>query len=167
MGLPKDRASALRELIPSKISQDGVTAICTVGRQLALRLDRLIRLIEAPTEEGLPVLPGARGVITVTGTELLALTLASFPRDHRTISVSTSETPLSVNPSAYWTAVAVANNDNAKRLWYGSGTVAVNAGPFIPPGEQLILYVPPSETLYGIVDGASITVGVSSLIVPR
>jgi len=163
MSIPGMSLERWRQSMPD-ISQDGVAAICAVGRQLAMRIDRLIALMERPAVE---VAPGAERLITATGLELLALSLASFPRDHANVVVTTSATPLSVNPLASWVAVAVANNDNAKKLYYGCGSVAVNAAPFVPPGEFMVLYVPPSETLYGIVDIANISVGVSNLIIPR
>lgn len=146
----------------SGLSQDEITALCAIGRQLAVRLDRLIEGIY-----GLRQLQEERQLITVDVPEILALQLASFPSDHSSVTVTTAPTILMENPTDRWSAVLIANTDNAQRLYYGIATVTKDSAAFIPSSDCLKIYIPPSETLYGLVEGASITAGVSNLVIPR
>jgi hypothetical protein len=146
----------------SGLSQDEVTALCAIGRQLATRLDRLIEGIY-----GLRQLQEERQIISVDVPEILALQLASFPSSHTKVIVETTPTTLVENPTDRWSAVIVTNLDNAQRLYYGTGTLGTETAPFIPSSDCLKIYIPPSETLYGIVELATITAGVSNLVIPR
>ena len=146
----------------SGLSQDEITALCAIGRQLAVRLDRLIEAIS-----GLRQLQEQRQLVSVDVPEILALQLASFPSGHSKVTVTTTATILMENPTDRWSAVMVANLDNAQRLHYGTGTLGLETAPFIPSSDCLKIYIPPSETLYGLVESASITASVSNLVIPR
>ena len=146
----------------SGLSQDEMAALCAIGRQLAIRLDRLIEAIS-----GLRQLQEERQIVTVDMPEILALQLASFPSGHTKVTVAITPTPLIENPTDRWSAVMVTNLDNAQRLYYGNATVWTDNAPFIPGSDCLKIYIPPSETLYGIVEQATIQAGVSNLVIPR
>ena len=157
MGLPANRPPAFAGL-----SQDEITALCAMGRQLAVRLDRLVNSIS-----GLAQAQEQAQLISVDVPEILALQLATFPSGHASVEVTTAATLLMDNPTDRWSAVMVSNLDNAQRLHYGIATVWTNNAPFIPAGDCLRIFIPPSEKLYGLVEGASITAGVSNLVIPR
>lgn len=165
MALPSDQIRRLQTRLGT-VGPDTISTLCTIGRQLAVRIDRLINLWERPG--GVPVMPGAGPLVTTIGVaEMMALQLASYPRDHASVTVTNSMTPLVENAGARYIAVMVTNLDNAQRLFYGCGSVGVTSAPFIPGQDKGKIIVPPGEILYGIVSGASINVAVSTLAVPR
>jgi len=146
----------------SGFSQDEIAALCAIARQLAVRLDRLIEALS-----GLRQLEEQTQIVSVNVPEILALQLASFPSSHAKVTVAITATVLIENPTDRWSAVMVTNLDNAQRLYYGNATVWTDNAPFIPGSDCLKIYIPPSETLYGIVEQATITAGVSNLVIPR
>ncbi len=143
--------------------------ICSVARQLAWRLDKLIDVIERGVEEEEPPAPSA-APYTPMGrlAELIRLDLANFPKDHRTEAVGILPVILASNPYAYTRPVLVTNLDNALFLYYGTATLAVlTNAPFIPPETAYKLLIPPSQDLYVVGPGpANITVAISNLALP-
>lgn len=155
---------------PLIVGTDPASSICAVGRQLALRLDKLIHLMSQAEEEPEILLPGggiSAAISFATLAELLSLSLASCPRDHQSIPVDTSATKLVENVTDGHVPVLVTNLDNAQDLHWGAATVLVTAGPIIPARTSHKVLVPPNSALYGVVGAASITVAISTLIVPR
>ena len=148
---------------------DLVSAICAGDRQLAVRLDRLISLMEQAAGQDVEVFqrPSSQIVIGLEGVKsLLGMSLASYPRDHATIQVGTTAAKLVENNSDGWISVFVTNLDNAQDLAWGNSTVKPNSGPLIPGKSKEKIHIPPSSNLYGIVGAGSISVAVSTLIVP-
>jgi len=78
---------------------------CSVARQLAYRLDKLIDVIERgeleEEEELLAPVSGPGVAYTPIGrmVELMRLELANFPRDHRTETVGIARIVLTSNPT--------------------------------------------------------------------
>jgi len=142
--------------------------LCSVGRQLGLRLEKIIELLD---KAGIVIPPiGAPGfAITPTGQmiALMRLLAASFPRDLIVVPVTIAATPLVVNPNDHDVAVIITNLDNAQLLHYGSAATMTVQSPIIQTESTEKLLVSASRTLYGIVAGpAAIAVGVSHLDIP-
>jgi len=142
--------------------------LCSVGRQLGFRLEKIIDLLE---NAGIVIPPvGAPGyAITPTGQmiALMRLLAASFPRDLIVVNVTIAATPLVVNPNDFDVPVIITNLDNAQLLHYGSAATMTIQSPIIQTETSEKLLVSASRTLYGIVAGpAAIAVGVSHLDIP-
>lgn len=149
----------------SDVEQDTIAALCAIGRQLAVRLDKLI---EVSQEAQAAYVAGGPGVMTLTELiELLRLDLASFPRDHRQVTVGNTPTLVFENPQNRTIPVLITNQDNAQILHYGQAAVTVTNGPTIGTKESLKVNVSQSSNLYGVVDAGTIEVGVSVLDLPR
>jgi len=142
--------------------------LCSVGRQLGFRLEKIIDLLE---KAGIEIPPlGAPGyVITPTGQmiALLKLLAASYPRDQIIVPVTIAATILVVNANDYDVPVIITNLDAAQLLHYGSAATMTVQSPIIQTESSEKLLVSPGRTLYGIVVGpAAIAVGVSHLDLP-
>lgn len=160
------------EVFPGRVGGGANAAICEVGFQVALRLDELIDLIRQAEPEGVEYIPGTGIPATPAGRnvfliELVGLQLASFPRDHNKIAVTTTATPLMQNLSQRWMAVAVTNNGNSQEVRYGTATALADNAPLIPAKTTEKIVIPPNETLYAIVDSGSVDVAISTLATPR
>ena len=142
--------------------------ICSVGRQLAVRIDKLIDVIERAPEGILPI--GAPGLAIGANAQMVALLrllAASFPRDHQVVAVTVAVTPLIVNPNPYAIPVLITNLDNAQLLHYGSALTITLQTPIIDTERSEKILVSANATLYGLVVGpAAIAVGVSNLDLP-
>lgn len=167
-----DRPLGILDLVPEIRNPNTINALCSIGRQLAYRLDQIAVAL------GEEITPGARiktlrereaGVIDFRRMqELLRLYLASYPRDHSEITVTDTRTRLVENKSMEASApLIVTNNDHAHLLFYGNSTCGVGKAPVIQPEQSLPVNLPRGRTLFGIVGtGLSITVAVSVLELP-
>ena len=163
------------DLFPELRTPGTVDALCSIGRQLAYRLDQIAVLLGEEFEPGARVTErvSERGIGARVSTRdmeyLLMLLLASYPRDHSEVAVTDAATALVENKSMQEPApVIVRNNDHAHLLYYGNSTVGVGKAPAIEPEKCLPIVLPRGRTLYGIVGtGLSITAGVSVLELPR
>lgn len=143
--------------------------VCSVGRQLAYRLEKLIDVLErAPDEEGLGPTTGPGAQYTPVGrmVELMRLQLASYPRNHSIQVVTNAGDLIISNPLSYSIPVLITNQDNAQILWYGSAPATIINAPRIQPEASKKIILSPSSDLYGIVAGANITVAISNLDLP-
>lgn len=142
--------------------------ICSVGRQLAVRIDKLIDVIERAPEGILPI--GAPGLAIGANAQtvaLLRLLAASYPRDHQVVMVTVAVTPLIVNPNAFAIPVLITNLDNAQLLHYGSAATITLQTPIIQTETSEKVLVSANGTLYGIVVGpAAVAVAISNLDLP-
>ena len=148
-----------------------VNAICSVGRQLANRVDQLIRLqsrryitVTGPDGETIIQPEAAPGDDTA---DLLRLVLANYPANHILVTVGTALTPLAENVSPDPVVVMLTNNDAAQILRYGGPTMTQATGLIIQTERSEPVRLPPNSVLYGMVAVATIQVGVSRLILPR
>lgn len=160
MGIP-----GVRKLTP-QLKPDDIASICTIARQLAVRIDDLIAQLAVSPERAFMYAGRETGGIA-EAVYLLRLHLASMPRDHKVVTVTNEATPILENPSGNVVPVMVTNNDNAQYLRYGVGTLAGDTAPIIAPRAKEKIHIPPSTTLYGIVGGGDITVAVSRLALPE
>lgn len=151
------RNAGLGFTIPT-VDTDMISALCAINRQLAERIDQLIEVTRAARGE--PV----RGESV---SDLLRILLASMPRDHRVLTVSTAPTPMAENRGRLDVPVLVTNYDHAQQLRYGTATLTDTSGPVIDPETTEKIVIPPNETLYGLVPAATIQVAVSTLFLPR
>lgn len=146
-----------------------IQVLCSIGRQLALRLDQIIHLQGGPRAlppgNGLEIYEEPRRYDETT--ELLRLVTASYPADHINVTVTTALTPLAENVSPHPVPVLLINNDAAQMLRYGGPTMTLPTGGIIQTEDSGVVHVPPNAVLYGMVAVATISVGVSHLILPR
>lgn len=144
-----------------------IQALCQIGRQLALRLDQIIHLQGGPRapDNGMEIYEEPRRFDETT--ELVRLSLASYPADHIAVAVGTALTPLAENVSPNPVPVLLVNNDAAQLLRYGGPTMTLLTGGIVHTEDSKIIQVPPNATLYGMVAVATISVSVSHLILPR
>lgn len=146
-----------------------IQALCQIGRQLALRLDQIIHLQGG----GRALPPDGREIYdpeirrSDEMTELMRLVTASYPMDHVEVMVGTTITWLAENVSPHPVPVLVINNDAAQMLRYGGPTMTLPTGGIIQTESQKVVHVPANAVLYGVVAVATISVGVSHLILPR
>lgn len=142
--------------------------MCSVGRQLAYRLEKLIDVIERGPDDGLAPLFGPGAVTTPIGQmiQLMRLSMASYPRNHATVAVTNAGIVMISNPHPYSIPVMITNLDNAQFLYYGSSPASVLTAPLIDPESKQKIVLSPNSDLYGIVAGAAIAVAVSVLDLP-
>lgn len=142
--------------------------MCSVGRQLAYRLEKLIDVIERGPDDGIATLFGPGAVATPIGQmiQLMRLSMASYPRNHATVSVTAAGIVMISNPHPYTIPVMITNLDNAQFLFYGSSPASILTSPLIDPESKEKINVSPNSDLYGIVAGAAINVAVSLLDLP-
>jgi len=146
--------------------------ICSVGRQLAYRLERLIDVLErgpAEKEEALvaPTTgPGAAYTPVGRMVELLRLQLASYPRDHQVQTVTAAGVMVVSNTRPYSIALLITNEDNAQKLYYGAAPATTTNAPIIEPETSKKIILSPNADLYCRVIGADITVAISNLDLP-
>lgn len=142
--------------------------MCAIGRQLAYRLEKLIDVIERGPEDGIAPLFGPGAVATPIGQmiQLMRLSMASFPRNHQTVSVTNAGIVMISNPHPYTIPVMITNLDNAQFLFYGSAPASILTSPLIDPEAKEKINLSPNSDLYGIVAGAAINVAVSVLDLP-
>ena len=166
MSLPANRQPAM---FPQVGSQDTIAALCAIGRQLAMRLDELIHIMQQAEgiAPGVPRPPGVPAERAPEWIELMRMLLASYPRAGAALTVGNSAKPIAQNTSSRPIPVLVTNQDHAQILYYGEATVEAGAAATIQPKESKKIIVPESTSLYGIVEGADIQVAVSSLVIPR
>ena len=143
--------------------------ICSVGRQLAVRIDKLIDVIQSAPEGILPV--GAAGLAITPMAQLIALmrlVQASYPRDLQVQTVGIAPaTILIVNPNPYAIPVLVTNLDNAQLLHYGSTATMTVQSPILDTERSERVLVSANRTLFGVVAGpGNIQVGISNLDLP-
>lgn len=142
-----------------------VEVLCSVGRQLAYRLDKLIDVLEP--DEVLPgYRPGERHTPMGRLIELNRLELASYPKDHRIAVITNAGDLIINNPLPYSIPVLVTNLDNAQFLFYGTSRGTVLNAPLIDPESKEKIILSPNSDLFGIVLGAAINVGISNLDLP-
>lgn len=160
------------DLFPEIRNPNTINALCSIGRQIAYRLDQIAVALGEDITPGaridrLTQRPGAR-MDFAEMEYLLRLYLATYPRDHSEINVTDTRTPLVENKSMSAAApVIVTNNDHAHILYYGNSTCGVGKAPVIQPEQSLPITLPKGRTLFGIVDtGLTITVAVSVLELP-
>lgn len=147
------------DLVPEIRNPNTINALCSIGRQLAFRLDQIAFALgeEVGTRE-----PGPGEL-----EELLRLSLASYPRDHSEINVTDTRTPLVENKSMIRAArIIVTNNDHAHLLYYGNSTCGVGKSPVIQPEQSLPITLPRGRTLFGIV-GAGLTITVAASVLEQ
>lgn len=169
MGLPDTVWERMRRGDYSQTDPAILEVVCSVGRQLAYRLEKLIDVLErAPEEPGLVPTTGPGVQYTPVGrmVELMRLQLASYPRDHAIKVVTNGGDLIISNLLPYSIPILITNQDNAQRLWYGSAPATINNAPLIEPEASLKIILSPSSDLYGIVSGANITVALSNLDLP-
>jgi hypothetical protein len=168
MGLPETLWDKIRRGEFPQTDAAIAEVLCSVGRQLAFRLDKLIDIWEHPPEEPEAPLYGPGGAYTPIGrlVELMRLDLASYPRNHAVVVVTNAGVSMIANPLPYSIPVMVTNLDNAQFLYYGSPPAAINTSPIIDPEQSMKILVSPESDLYGIVAGADINVAISNLDLP-
>lgn len=164
------KPSRILDIFPEIRNPNTINTLCSIGRQLAYRLDQIAVAL------GEDIAPGPRVERMAPGVqidlrrleELFKLYLASYPRDHSEITVTDTRTPLVENKSMQRSApIIVTNNDHAHLLFYGNSTCGVGKSPVIQPEQSLPINLPKGRTLFGIVaTGLSITVAVSVLELP-
>ena len=170
MGVPETIWDKIRSGEFGRTDAAIAEVLCSVGRQLALRLDKLIdiqmRAVEEP--EPIPLPFGQKEPYTPIGrlVELMRLDLASYPRNHATVPVTNAGVIMISNPLPYTIPLMVTNLDNAQFLYYGSAPAAITNSPMIPPEQGLKILLSPESDLYGIVAGADINVAISDLDLP-
>jgi hypothetical protein len=166
MGIPENIWTKMRRGEYPETDATILEVVCSVGRQLAYRLEKLIDLLERGPEE--PPL------VTVTTTEqqqqqllaLMRLVAASYPRDHRIVAVTAAGNLIATNPLPYSIPILVTNLDNAQFLFYGTSASTVLNSPMIDPESKEKIMLSPNSDLFGIVVGAAISVAVSNLDLP-
>ena len=163
----------IQDIFPEIRNPNTVDALCSIGRQIAYRMDQIAALLgeESPTQRisrERIVQPGDGARVDLSELiYLMRLLQASYPRDHAAIPVTATRTFLIENKSQEESApVIITNNDHAKLLYYGNATCGVGSSPVIQPEQSLPLKLPPSRTLYGVVDSGTIQVSVSTLELP-
>jgi len=167
MGLPDNIWARIKRGDYSETDAGILEVICSVGRQLAYRLEKLIDVLERGPEE--PVIPIAGpGAYTPMGRLIafMRLDLASYPRDHSVVAVTNAGSLIVSNPLFHSIPILITNLSNAQFLYYGSSSVAITNGPIIDPETSHKILLSPSADLYGIVLGANINVAVSNLDIP-
>jgi len=94
--------------------------MCAVGRQLAYRLEKLIDVIERGPDDGIAPMFGPGAAATPIGQmiQLMRLSMASYPRNHTTVTVTAAGIVMISNPHPYTIPVMVTNLDNAQFLYY-------------------------------------------------
>lgn len=166
--MPNEPLGILK-IFPEMRNPNTINTLCSIGRQIAYRLDQIAVGLGEEIVPGMAVgaRPGARMDYRELE-ELLRMSLASYPRDHSEITVTDTRTPLVENKSMQRAArVLVTNNDGAHLLFYGNSTCGVGKAPVIQPEQSLPVTLPVGRTLFGIVGtGLSITVAVSVLELP-
>jgi len=168
IGLKDDVWEKLRRGEFSQTDGQILEVMCSVGRQLAYRLEKLIDVIERGPEDGIAPLFGPGAVATSMGRmiELMRLSMASYPRNHATIPVTAAGVVMISNPHPYSIPVMITNLDNAQFLYYGSSPASILTAPLIDPEAKEKIILSPNSDLYGIVAGAAIAVAVSVLDLP-
>ena len=141
-----------------------VEALCSIGRQLAYRLEKLIDVLErGPEEPDLPLSGPSSAVSIARLVELMRLDLASYPIDHTTIAVTSSGVLLATNALPHSIPLMITNLSNADILYYGDSRATIANAPIIDPETSKKILLSPNSDLFGIVSGASISVAVSQL----
>ncbi len=168
MSLPKNVWEEMRRGNFPQTEAGILEVICSVGRQLGYRLEKLIDVLERGPEDLKAPLSGPGAAYTPIGrlVELMRLDLASYPRDHQVRTITNSGVKIMSNSLTYSIPILVTNEDNAQKLWYGSAPAAMTNAPIIEPEASKKIILSPNADLYGIVQGADISVGVSHLALP-
>lgn len=166
--MPKGPLGILK-IFPEIRNPNTINTLCSIGRQIAYRLDQIAVGLGEEIAPGMTVgaRPGARMDYRELE-ELLKMSLASYPRDHSQITVTDTRTRLVENKSMRRAArVIVTNNDGAHLLYYGNSTCGVGKAPVIQPEQSLPITLPRGRTLYGIADtGLTVLAAVSILELP-
>lgn len=171
MGLPVNIWEKIRRGEYPQTDAGLAEVICSVGRQLAFRLEKLIDVLESgpeEPEEGILPISGPGVAYTPIGrmVELMRLDLASYPRDHSVMIVENTGTLLVTNSLSYSIPLLITNLDNAQLLYYGASPAAITNAPVIEPESSKKIILSPNRDLRGIVAGADINVAISNLDLP-
>ena len=168
MSLTPDVWEKIRRGDFTSVDASLMEVICSVGRQLAYRLEKLIDVLERGPEEA-PVVTVTPGLALTPEERLVALmrlAVASYPKDHRVVPVTNAGVLIATNPLPYSIPILVTNLDNAQLLFYGSTISTVLNSPIIDPESSQKIQLSPYSDLFGTVIGAAINVAVSNLDLP-
>lgn len=168
MGLPPDLWEKIKRGDFASTDATILEVICSVGRQLAYRLEKLIDVLERGPEEPplVTVTPGLAMTPEERLVALMRLSVASYPKDHRIVAVTNAGDLIATNPLPYSIPILVTNLDNAQFLFYGTAISTVLNSPPIDPESKEKIVLSPNSDLFGIVIGAAISVAVSNLDLP-
>lgn len=169
MGLTPDVWEKIRSGDFAGIDATLIEVICSVGRQLAYRLEKLIDVLERGPEPDVTVTPTITGLAATPEERLVALmrlAVASYPKDHRVVVVTNAGVLLATNPLPYSIPILVTNLDNAQLLFWGTTISTVLNSPIIDPESSEKITLSPYSDLFGTVIGAAINVAVSNLDLP-